>query len=435
MSRRRVVITGMGCITPLGHSVEQLWSNVIAGASGVSATELFDARTFPSTFSAQVKDFRLTDHMPQPGIHAQAGRNTQFALAAAEQAWKQSGIASAKVDPRRVGVYLGSGEGSLDLDNFMSVMVESWRGSEGGQGGEGNLDAVLWAKLAFARMTATREMEQEANMSASHIALRFMARGPNFNCLTACAASTQANGEATAIIRRGDADVMISGGCHSMIHPFGVTGFNRLIALSQRNDSPTTASRPFDKTRDGFVLGEGSSVLILEEYEHAKRRGADMIAEIIGYGSSADAYRITDIHPQGRGGAACMAYALADAGIAPAEIDFICAHGTSTKENDRTETLAIKSVFGELAPKIPISSPKSMVGHLIAAAGTTELILCVMAIRNSLLPPTINLNTPDPECDLDYVPLRARPAAVRTAMNNSFGFGGQNDCVIVRRME
>jgi 3-oxoacyl-[acyl-carrier-protein] synthase II len=432
MSRRRVVITGMGCITPLGHSVEQLWSNILAGASGVSPTELFDARTFPSTFSAQVKNFSLTDHLPEPGIHAQAGRNTQFALAAAEQAWKQSLLGSAKVDPRRVGVYLGSGEGSMDFDNFVSVMVESWQPDEGG---EGHLDAVRWADLAFARMTATREMEQEAHMSASHIALRFNARGPNFNCLTACAASTQANGEATAIIRRGDADVMISGGCHSMIHPFGVTGFNRLTALSQRNDSPTTASRPFDKTRDGFVLGEGSSVLILEEYEHAKRRGANMIAEIIGYGSSADAYRITDIHPEGRGGAACMAYALADAGIDRSEIDFICAHGTSTKENDRTETLAIKSVFGELAPKIPVSSPKSMVGHLIAAAGTTELILCVMAIRNGLLPPTINLNTSDPACDLDYVPLRARPATVRTAMNNSFGFGGQNDCVIVRRME
>ena len=430
--RKRVVITGMGCITPLGHSIEQLWSNILAGASGASPTELFDARTFPSTFSAQVKNFRLADHLPEPGIHAQAGRNTQFALAAGEQAWKQSGLAAANVDPRRVGVYLGSGEGSLDFDNFVSVMVESWQAEAGG---EGHLDAVRWAELALARMTATREMEQEANMSASHIALRFNARGPNFNCLTACAASTQANGEATAIIRRGDADVMISGGCHSMIHPFGVTGFNRLTALSQRNDSPATASRPFDKTRDGFVLGEGSSVLILEEYEHAQRRGAPLLAEIIGYGSSADAYRITDIHPRGRGGAACMAYALADADIAPAEIDFICAHGTSTKENDRTETQAIKSVFGELAPKIPVSSPKSMVGHLIAAAGTTELILCVMAIRNSVLPPTINLNTPDPECYLDYVPLRARPATVRTAMNNSFGFGGQNDCVIVRRME
>jgi 3-oxoacyl-[acyl-carrier-protein] synthase II len=432
--RRRVVITGMGCITPLGHSVAELWGNILAGRSGSSTTELFDARTFPSTFSAQVKDFRLADHIGDLGVHAHAGRNTQFALAAAEQAWKQSGLDASNYDPRRLAVYLGSGEGSLDFDNFVSVMVDSWRPDPAG-GLNGKLDTVHWAQLAFARMNAVREMEQEPNMPASHIALRYNARGPNFNCLTACAASTQANGEAINLIRRGDADAVISGGCHSMIHPFGVTGFNRLTALSQRNDSPQTASRPFDLTRDGFVLGEGSSMLIIEEYEHAARRGATMLAEIIGYGSSADAYRITDIHPEGRGGAACMAYAIADAGIDKSEIGFICAHGTSTKENDRTETQAVKSVFGELAKSIPVSSPKSMVGHLIAAAGTTELIICVMALREGMLPPTMNLHTPDPECDLDYVPNASRKADIRVAMNNSFGFGGQNDCVIVRRVD
>ncbi|MDD4888381.1 MAG: beta-ketoacyl-[acyl-carrier-protein] synthase family protein [Phycisphaerae bacterium] len=426
--RRRVVITGMGCITPLGHTVAEMWGNVLRGASGASATELFDARTFPSTFSSQVKRFKLTDHVADHGVHRHAGRNTQFALAAAEQAWRQSGLDKHAPDPRRVGVYLGSGEGSLDFANFVSVMVESWSTTED------KLDTVRWAELAFERMDAMREMEQEPNMPASHVALRYNARGPNFNCLTACAASTQANGEAASAIRRGDVDLMISGGCHSMIHPFGVTGFNRLTALSQRNDSPATASRPFDQTRDGFVLGEGSSILILEEYEHARARGASMFAEIIGYGSSADAYRITDIHPEGRGGAAAMQYAIDDAGIAKADVDYICAHGTSTKENDRTETQAVKTVFGELAAKIPVSSPKSMLGHLIAAAGTTELICCVMAIRDGILPPTLNLNTPDPECDLDYVPNKPRKANVRTCMNNSFGFGGQNDCVIVRKM-
>lgn len=426
--RRRVVITGMGCITPLGHSAFEMWANILAGASGASATELFDARTFPSQFSAQVKHFKLSDHIGDLGVHRHAGRNTQFALAAATQAWKQAGLDRQSADPKRVGVYLGSGEGSLDFDNFISVMVDAWKPEDG------RLDMVQWADLAFARMDAMREMEQEPNMPASHVAIRFNARGPNFNCLTACAASTQANGEATAVIRRGDADVMISGGCHSMIHPFGVTGFNRLTALSQRNDSPTTASRPFDKTRDGFVLGEGSSILVLEEFEHARARGATMLAEIIGYGSSADAYRITDIHPDGRGGAAAMQYALDDAGLSAAEVDYVCAHGTSTKENDRTETAAVKTVFRDRAAQVAVSSPKSMLGHLIAAAGTTELIVCVMAIRDGILPPTANLNTPDPECDLDYVPLTPRKANVRVCMNNSFGFGGQNDCVIVRKM-
>ncbi len=272
-------------------------------------------------------------------------------------------------------------------------------------------------------------------MPAAHVALRFNARGPNFNCLTACAASTQATGEATCAIRRGDVDIVLTGGCHSMIHPFGVTGFNRLTALSQRNDSPQTASRPFDLTRDGFVLGEGSSILVLEELEHARRRGAPLLAEIIGYGSSADAFRITDIHPDGRGGVACMEQAIRDAGIAKSEVDYICAHGTGTKENDSIETLAIKAVFGELAPRIPVSSPKSMLGHLIAAAGATELIVCVLAIRDGVVPPTINLTTADPRCDLDYVPGAARRRPVRVAVNNSFGFGGQNDTVIVRRME
>jgi 3-oxoacyl-[acyl-carrier-protein] synthase II len=246
------------------------------------------------------------------------------------------------------------------------------------------------------------------------------------NCLTACAASSQAVGEATEIIRRGDAVAMISGGTHSMIHPFGVTGFNLLTALSTRNDEPTRASRPFDRLRDGFVLGEGAAMVILEELEHAKRRGAQIYGEVLGYGSTADAYRITDIHPQGRGAISCMNMAIEDARLNATDVHYVNAHGTSTTVNDRVETVACKEVFGESAMSVPISSTKSMMGHLIAAAGVTELIVCMMAIRDNVLPPTINYENPDPDCDLDYVPNEAREAKCEVAINNSFGFGGQN---------
>lgn len=271
-------------------------------------------------------------------------------------------------------------------------------------------------------------------MPLSHIALLTGARGPAFNCLTACAASTQAIGEATEILRRGDADVMLSGGAHSMIHPFGVTGFNRLTALSTFNEDPPRSSRPFDAHRGGFVLGEGAGMVVLETLDHARRRGAAILAEIVGYGSTADAFRITDQDPGGQGAVVAMQAALADAGLSPSDVDYINAHGTGTKENDRNETVAIRNVFGERAT-VPISSIKSMMGHLIAAAGAVELITCVLAIRDQVLPPTTNLQTPDPECDLDYIPNHSRPAAVRVALSNSFGFGGQNDTIVVRRYE
>jgi 3-oxoacyl-[acyl-carrier-protein] synthase II len=253
------------------------------------------------------------------------------------------------------------------------------------------------------------------------------------NCLTACAASSQAIGEAAELVRRGEADVMLSGGTHSMIHPFGVTGFNLLTALSTRNDEPTRASRPFDNERDGFVLGEGAAMVVLEELEHAKRRGARIHGELLGYGSTADAYRITDTHPEGRGAASCIRMALADAGLGLGDIDYVNAHGTSTSVNDRVETLAIKTVFGEQAYKIPVSSTKSMMGHLIAAAGATELIVCLLAIRDGVVPPTINYEHPDPDCDLDYVANKAREAKCERALSNSFGFGGQNISLIVSR--
>jgi 3-oxoacyl-[acyl-carrier-protein] synthase II len=275
------------------------------------------------------------------------------------------------------------------------------------------------------------ELEQEPNMPAAHVAGMFDAQGPNANCLTACAASSQAVGEATELIRQGDADAMIAGGTHSMIHPFGVTGFSLLTTLSTRNDEPTRASRPFDRLRDGFVLGEGSAMVILEEYEHAKRRGAPIYGEVLGYGSTADAYRITDIHPEGRGAIGCMRRAIADAGLDPTDIGYVNAHGTSTTVNDRVETIACKAVFGDNAKNVPVSSTKSMMGHLIAAAGVTEMIVCLMTLRDQILPPTINLENPDPECDLDYIPNVARPAKIRYALNNSFGFGGQNVSLVL----
>ncbi|MCD6378286.1 MAG: beta-ketoacyl-[acyl-carrier-protein] synthase family protein [Planctomycetes bacterium] len=427
MTRRRVVITGMGCVTPLGHDVESTWSALLAGKSGISKTELFDAETFPSTFSAQVKNFQLPEPLAKSGVHDLAGRQAKFALAAALEAWTQSGLdKSDQYNPDRTGIYLGAGEGSLDFDNFTSLLIDAWN--------NGKLDTCKWAKLAYERFEIHREQEQEANMVLSHLANQFGIEGPAINILTACAASTQAIGEATMIIRRGDADVMMTGGAHSMIHPYGVTGFNRLNALSTKNDEITTASRPFDLTRDGFVLGEGAGILILEDYEHAKNRGANILAEILGYGSSADAFRITDQDPNGEGAAAGMKAALEDANLKPEQIDYISAHGTSTPQNDTVETKAIKAVFGEFAYKVPISSIKSSLGHLIAAAGVVEAISCVLAIRDQILPATMNLKIPDPQCDLDYIPNEPRKATVRVTMSNSFGFGGQNNTIIIGKI-
>jgi len=424
MSGRRVVITGMGTVNPLGHDVESTWEAILAGRGGFDRIRNFDAATFPSTFAAEVKDFRLEDHVPDAERHRHAGRHCRFALGAAVQAWKQSGLGEwTGLDRTRAGIYLGSGEGSLDFDNFTNTIVDSWR--------DGKVDTAHWAELAFQRMGLYREVKQESNMVVAHLAAEFGVRGPAFNVLTACAASTQAIGEATLQVRRGDADVMLTGGAHSMIHPYGVTGFNRLTALSVRNDEIATASRPFDLTRDGFVLGEGASILVIENRQHAEARGAKVLAEIIGYGSSADAFRITDQDPAGEGAAMSMRSALSDAGLGSEQIDYVSAHGTATKQNDQVETRAMKSVFGDRAAKVPVSSVKSMLGHLIAAAGATELITCILAMRDHVLPPTINYKHPDPDCDLDYIPNARREACPRTCMSNSFGFGGQNNTLII----
>ncbi len=434
--QERVVITGMGWITPLGHDLDSVWARLMAADSGMAPITRFDAATFPTSFAAEVRDFDVDRYVDDPAVHEHAGLNAQFALAAARQAWIQAGLSAGAFDPLRAGSYLGAGEGVLDFDNYAASNVAGWNGDAR------RVDGVRWVARALERMNAWREIEQEPNMPLAHLGREFGLRGPAYNCLTACAASTQAIGEATDILRRGDADLMLSGGTHTMIHPLGVTGFNRLTALSQHDGDPTEASRPFDRTRGGFVMGEGSGMVVLETLAHAKARGATPLVEVLGYGSSCDAYRITDIQPDGRGAAAAMEQALEEAGLDPHARDadgrpcvqYISAHGTGTKENDSIETRAVKRVFGELAPSIPMSSIKSMMGHLIAAAGSVELITSALAIERGMLPPTRNLHHPDPELDLDYVPNEARPAKVDVALSNNFGFGGQNDTLVIARM-
>lgn len=422
--RRRVVITGMGVITPLGHSVADLFASQAEGRTAVAPISHFDARTFPTAFASEVRDFDLSKHIRGAERFRNCGVNTEYALAAGRAALAEAGLLGDKGDRSRMGVYLGSGEGKEDFE----MLVRS--SADATPVGERTANIRQAVGLLYQRLNGAQEAEQEMYVPSGHLANEFMLDGPFASCQTACAASSQAIGEATEMIRAGEADVMLAGGSHSMITPLGITGFNRLTALSQRNDSPKTASRPFDLTRDGFVIGEGAGLLVLEELESAKARGANILAELTGYGTTADAYRMTDPHPQGRGAIRAMADALADAGLSPSDIGYINAHGTSTQANDAAETAGIKAVFGEHAYKVPISSSKSMLGHLIAAAGAVELIIAVMAMKTGVIPPTINYETPDPECDLDYVPNRAREVRFRHLLSNSFGFGGQNVALV-----
>jgi 3-oxoacyl-[acyl-carrier-protein] synthase II len=419
--RRRVVVTGIGCVTPLGTTPEKLWNNLLAGRSGVGKTTLFDANNFPTKISAEVRNWSIADEGEDPAVWAPRSRHTQFAGGAAKQAVRDSGVLD-RIEPARFGVYLGAGEGQQDFYRFARMMTAATA--------EGEFSLKRFVETAVKELDPIAELEQEPNMPSGYLAGMFNAQGPNANCLTACAASSQAIGEASEIIRRGEADVMLSGGAHSMIHPFGVTGFNLLTALSERNDEPERASRPFDLHRDGFVLGEGAAMVVLEEYERAKARGAKIYGEIAGYGTTADAFRITDTHPEGRGAAACIEMAIKDAQLNDDDICYINAHGTSTAVNDKVETLAIRKAFGDQADKIPVSSTKSMTGHLIAAAGATELIICLLTLRDNVVPPTINYETPDPSCDLDYVPNQAREHQCKAVLSNSFGFGGQNITLI-----
>ena len=431
----RVVITGMGIVCPLGHDIETLWQAMMEGKSAMAKTTIFDASTFPSTFGAEVKDYNYSKYTNNPNLHKDSNRGSGFVIGATVQACRQAGIdietntPADGIDRTRLGIYLGAGEGSVDNDVFFDAIVKAWDNETS------QMDWGKWAQVAFGRMKPMCELEQEPNMPAAHIAMLTGARGPTRSCLTACAASTQATGEATMMLRTGRADIMIAGGAHSMIHPLGLMGFNRLTALSTRNDSPETSSRPFSASRDGFILGEGAAIVILETLSSAKKRGVEILAEIIGYGSTSDSFRVTDMHEEGRGAIAAMTAALNDAGISYKDVDYINTHGTSTTENDFIETKAIKAVFKEKAKNTPASSVKSMLGHLIGAAGAAELITCVLAIRDNIVPPTMNLNDPDPELDLDYVPNKPRKMPVNIVMNESFGFGGQNNVVIIKRYQ
>ncbi|MEZ6317212.1 MAG: beta-ketoacyl-[acyl-carrier-protein] synthase family protein [Phycisphaerales bacterium] len=402
MSERRVVITGMGWVTPLGFDLDGVWRRLLAGDSAIGAVTKFDAQTFATNFGAQIHGFNLRDHLPSAnGKHEQAGDSTKYALAAAANAWRHAGLGeagerAAGVDPERAGVYMGAGEGTVDYDAFMGANVAGWDHEKKA------LDSVAWARRAYSGMSATSELEQEPHLTVSHMATAFGLRGPAFNCMTACAASAQATGEAAEIIKRGDADLMLAGGSHMMLHPLGMTGFIRLTAMSTRRDDPQHASRPFDATRDGFVMGAGAGVLVLEELGHARTRGAHSGG---GRGVRVDGRRVPDHrHPprgqRGRRGR-CQERCARRGSTRTrrtrtgALVHYI-AHGTGTKENDRIETLGVKAVFGALAKQVPFSSVKSMLGHLIQAAGAVELITCVKAIETGWIPATMNRSHPDP---------------------------------------
>ncbi len=426
--RRRVVVTGLGMINPLGTDVDTVWNALVNAKSGVGYISIFDASNYPTRIAAEIRNWTVADCGQDPRVWAKRGRHARFAAGAAQAAISDSGILDSISDPTRMGVYFGAGEGNQDFFNFTQMVNVA-------AGDDGSFDLDAFMRKGLEILDPELELEQEPSMPAAHVAGMFDIQGPNLNCLTACAASSQAVGEATELIRADRVDAMLAGGAHSMIHPFGLTGFSLLTALSTNNDDPTGASRPFDRLRDGFVMGEGSSVVILEELEHAKRRGAKIYGEVVGYGCTADAYRITDIHPEGRGAIGCMTASLKDARLSPDDVGYVNAHGTSTAVNDKVETVACKVVFGDRAQQVPVSSTKSMMGHLIAAAGVTEMIVCLKTIEHGVIPPTINLENPDPLCDLDYVPNQAREAKVRVALNNSFGFGGQNVTLAVGRFD
>ena len=424
MSTNRVVITGMGAVTPLANNVRDTWHGLCEGKSGIGPLTLFNAESFPTRIAGEVKKTDFFPRWQKPG--ARWGRNSLFALEAAAEAMAEAGLKDHRLDPARVGIYFGAGDGGFDFEEYASILTDSLEADE-------SVSPSRYLSNSVKSMNAGTLLEQEPFQVINHLSEKFNAQGVVSNCLTACAASSQAIGEAVEIIRRGDADVMITGGAHSMIHPLGLAGFNLLTALSTRNDAPQKASRPFDRDRDGFVLSEGAGVVVLESLTHAQKRNAPVLAELVGYGGSADAFRLTDPHPEGRGAIQAMRAALRDAQLDTKDIDYINAHGTSTQLNDQIETFSVKKMFGADAKNVPTSSIKSMLGHMIAAAGAVELIASVLTIREGIIPATINYETPDETCDLDYVPNTARRQKVRTVLSNSFGFGGQNITLIVRQ--
>jgi 3-oxoacyl-[acyl-carrier-protein] synthase II len=413
MDKNRVVVTGVGMITPLGLGVEESWNNLIAGRSGIRRITQFDSSKFSTQIAGEVVGFNPEDYIELKEIK-KMDRFIHLAIAAAKKAIDDSGLKITNNNAERVGVIVGSGIGGLGtIERYHSVILEK---------GPKRITPFFIPMLII-------------NLAAGQISIKFGAKGPNSAIATACATGSHSIGDALKIIQSGEADVMIAGGTESVITPLGIGGFNAMKALSTRNDEPEKASRPFDIDRDGFVMGEGAGIVILERLESALDRGAKVYAEIVGYGMTADAYHITAPAPNGEGAARCMAMALRNGGINPSEVDYINAHGTSTKYGDELESYAIKTVFGEHAYKVAVSSTKSMTGHLLGAAGGVEAIISVLSIYNDIVPPTINLDNPDPECDLDYVPYKSRRMTVNYALSNSFGFGGTNACLLFKKFE
>lgn len=411
MTEHRVVVTGLGAVTPLGHDVESTWSAVRSGRSGIGPISLFDPSGYDTRIAAEVREFDPTRWMERKEAR-RMDRYCQFGVAAAVQAIQNADLPVNEETRDRIGVLIGSGIGGIrTLEEQVQVLLER---------GPDRVSPFLIPMLI-------------CDMASGLTSILLGLGGPNTCVVTACATGTNALGDAAAIVRRGDALAMLAGGTEAGITPIGVAGFCAMKAMSTRNDEPERASRPFDAQRDGFVMGEGAAVLVLEQEEFARARGARILADVVGYGMSADAYHMTHPAPEGTGAARSMRRALENAGLGPDAIDYVNAHGTSTGPNDKNETLALKSVFGERAYRIPVSSTKSMTGHQLGAAGAMEAMFCVLTIRDGVIAPTINYEHPDPDCDLDYVPNRAREAAVDVAMSNSFGFGGHNATLIVRR--
>ena len=408
---RRVVVTGVGMVTPVGLDTETSWEGLIAGKSGIGPITHFDDKEIPTQIAGEVKGFDAANYIELKEIK-KMDRFIHLAIAASQMAMDDAKLLISPENADRIGVIAGAGIGGLPaIERAHSAYLEK----------------------GYRRITPFFIPMSIINELAGHISMRFGAKGPNISVVTACATGTHSIGDAFKWIQRGDADAMFAGGAESCICPLGVGGFNAMKALSTRNNEPERASRPFDAQRDGFIMGEGSGIVILEDMEFARKRGARILAEVVGYGASGDAYHITSPAPNGEGAARCMHMAIKDAGISPAEVGYINAHGTSTKYGDELETMAIKSVFGDHARAVPVSSTKSMTGHLLGAAGGVEAVISVLALERGILPPTINLENPDPECDLDYIPNTARKKQVDIVISNSFGFGGTNATLVFRK--
>ena len=413
--KRRVVVTGLGAVTPLGTGVDRFWRNLVKGVSGIDLIRSFDPDEFGLTvkIAGEVKDFDPLNYMDKKEA-SRLSLFVQYAVAAAQEALEDSGLLRSDFDPFRVGVIIGTGIGGLrDIEREHSVIT-----SKGAR-----------------RVSPFFIPYGISNMGAGYVAIRWGFKGPNYCVVSACATGNHSIGDAMRLIQTGDIDVAVAGGTEASITPLGVAGFAVMKALSTRNEEPQKASRPFDRERDGFVVGEGAGVLVLEEYERAKARGAKIYAELVGYGATDDAFHITAPHECGEGAYECMKIALEDGGIKPEDVDYINAHGTSTPLNDKVETMAIKQLLGDHAYRVKISSNKSMIGHMLGAAGAVEAVATVKTIETGIIPPTINLENPDPECDLDYVPNEYRKEDVKVALSNSFGFGGTNACLVFRKID